>query len=271
MASDPDADEALARRLQLEEDDAARAMGLGRARARANAARAASDEALARRLQAEEVARARIDSTPFAVDDARDGATPRRGRTDAMSFVDGFVRAAMGGMGGAGRGDDAGGRATTTFEFPIGHGRSVRFETDVFGERGDEVAGAMDAARARFEDVFGLTWGRGTRGTPDVVRVPSIIDMLNAMQGVTWEGFGGGSGLNEDQRAVVSVEPYERAPEEAENATCAVCLTQVEDGENVKRLGCKHVYHPECIDRWLERSRLCPVCKRDVLTGESEH
>ena len=41
----------------------------------------------------------------------------------------------------------------------------------------------------------------------------------------------------------------------------------METGEEAKRLGCKHVYHPACIDRWLERSRLCPVCKRDVCAA----
>jgi len=77
--------------------------------------------------------------------------------------------------------------------------------------------------------------------------------------------------LSEEQREAMASRAYERQPGETENATCSVCLSQLEDGEQAKTLGCKHVYHPECIDRWLERSRLCPVCKRDVLTGEHEH
>ena len=97
-----------------------------------------------------------------------------------------------------------------------------------------------------------------------------IIDMLNALQNVNWGGSNAPSGTTEEQRASIPERPYRRAEGEKENATCSVCLSRVEDGESVKTLRCKHVYHPQCIDRWLERSTMCPVCKRDVLTGEHQ-
>ena len=94
------------------------------------------------------------------------------------------------------------------------------------------------------------------------------MDMLNAMQGMNWGGRGGGGGMRENERAAMPTETYARGADENENETCSVCLSQMETGEEAKRLGCKHVYHPACIDRWLERSRLCPVCKRDVSASE---
>ncbi|KAK3130570.1 hypothetical protein QOZ80_6BG0495230 [Eleusine coracana subsp. coracana] len=43
---------------------------------------------------------------------------------------------------------------------------------------------------------------------------------------------------------------------------CAVCLGAVREGEMVRRLpACLHVYHVECIDRWLATHRTCPVCR----------
>ncbi|CAN6163823.1 unnamed protein product [Urochloa humidicola] len=47
---------------------------------------------------------------------------------------------------------------------------------------------------------------------------------------------------------------------------CAVCLGAVQEGEMVRRLpACSHVYHVECIDRWLAAHRTCPLCRSELL------
>ncbi len=47
--------------------------------------------------------------------------------------------------------------------------------------------------------------------------------------------------------------------------TCAICLCDFEDGEQVKHLPCKHFYHVQCIEQWLGRDITCPLCKDNVL------
>jgi len=49
---------------------------------------------------------------------------------------------------------------------------------------------------------------------------------------------------------------------------CAICYTEFEDGEAVRRLQpCGHCFHKSCIDRWLlESSTKCPGCNQDVAT-----
>ncbi|CAF2715165.1 unnamed protein product [Rotaria sp. Silwood2] len=42
---------------------------------------------------------------------------------------------------------------------------------------------------------------------------------------------------------------------------CAICLSEYKTGETVKRLRCKHFFHPECIDPWLKTSTQCPICR----------
>lgn len=43
---------------------------------------------------------------------------------------------------------------------------------------------------------------------------------------------------------------------------CCVCLEDYAAGDVVKILpGCRHRYHAECIDQWLGRHNLCPVCR----------
>ncbi|XP_040381104.1 RING-H2 finger protein ATL39-like [Oryza brachyantha] len=50
---------------------------------------------------------------------------------------------------------------------------------------------------------------------------------------------------------------------------CAVCLGAVLDGEMVRRLpACEHVYHAECIDRWLAAHRTCPLCRSELDPGK---
>lgn len=43
---------------------------------------------------------------------------------------------------------------------------------------------------------------------------------------------------------------------------CSICIEQVNDKEIVKRLPkCGHMYHAECIDTWLDKNNMCPVCR----------
>ncbi|CAJ1359623.1 unnamed protein product [Effrenium voratum] len=46
--------------------------------------------------------------------------------------------------------------------------------------------------------------------------------------------------------------------------SCAVCLSDFEGGEQLRRLPCAHCFHQACIDRWLRRNQVCPLCLRDV-------
>lgn len=46
---------------------------------------------------------------------------------------------------------------------------------------------------------------------------------------------------------------------------CAVCLNEFEENETLRLLPkCDHVFHPECIDAWLESHVTCPVCRANL-------
>ncbi|CAI0551117.1 unnamed protein product [Linum tenue] len=51
---------------------------------------------------------------------------------------------------------------------------------------------------------------------------------------------------------------------------CAVCLNEFEDDETLRLIPkCDHVFHPECIDAWLESHTTCPVCRADLTLNQS--
>jgi hypothetical protein len=49
-----------------------------------------------------------------------------------------------------------------------------------------------------------------------------------------------------------------------EDASCVICLCAYERGEMVRTLPCKHHFHAQCIDEWLQLDKSCALCKQDV-------
>lgn len=46
---------------------------------------------------------------------------------------------------------------------------------------------------------------------------------------------------------------------------CSVCLALLLEGEQVRQLPeCKHIFHAECIARWLPSHLSCPICRSEV-------
>ena len=40
-------------------------------------------------------------------------------------------------------------------------------------------------------------------------------------------------------------------------------MEKFEEGEQVKQLNCGHIFHGDCIDKWLEKEKKCPFCKSE--------
>lgn len=46
--------------------------------------------------------------------------------------------------------------------------------------------------------------------------------------------------------------------------SCAVCLSEFEWGDMMRQLPCGHNFHRACIDKWLKRNKVCPLCLQDI-------
>ncbi|XVE71915.1 hypothetical protein DITRI_Ditri10aG0189500 [Diplodiscus trichospermus] len=85
------------------------------------------------------------------------------------------------------------------------------------------------------------------------------------------------SGIN---RAVVESLPLFRFSSlrgQKDGLECAVCLTRFEPNELLRLLPkCKHAFHVECVDTWLDAHSTCPLCRyrvdpEDILLIEEDY
>jgi hypothetical protein len=45
---------------------------------------------------------------------------------------------------------------------------------------------------------------------------------------------------------------------------CAICLQKYKGADIIKEFPCKHIFHKNCIFKWLKKSNVCPLCKYDI-------
>ncbi|EEF36093.1 E3 ubiquitin-protein ligase RHA2A [Ricinus communis] len=50
---------------------------------------------------------------------------------------------------------------------------------------------------------------------------------------------------------------------------CVVCLCALSDGDQVRKLDCRHVFHKDCFDDWLRQLKFnCPLCRSPLVSGQ---
>ena len=52
-----------------------------------------------------------------------------------------------------------------------------------------------------------------------------------------------------------------RVPKELE---CAICLQSFIQKDKVAVLPCPHLFHPGCLEPWLQIQRRCPLCRTEI-------
>ncbi|GMP83512.1 hypothetical protein CsSME_00037399 [Camellia sinensis var. sinensis] len=61
--------------------------------------------------------------------------------------------------------------------------------------------------------------------------------------------------------------PYEETAGSASD--CVVCMSKLRDGEKVRRLACRHAFHKECLDGWLDHLNFsCPLCRSPLVSEQ---
>ncbi|XP_053282157.1 E3 ubiquitin-protein ligase Arkadia isoform X2 [Pleuronectes platessa] len=74
------------------------------------------------------------------------------------------------------------------------------------------------------------------------------------------------------KRKLLGKQEEDEGADEDTEEKCTICLSMLEEGEDVRRLPCMHLFHQLCVDQWLLTNKKCPICRVDIeaqLSAES--
>ncbi|KAJ1269536.1 hypothetical protein BS78_07G219000 [Paspalum vaginatum] len=75
-------------------------------------------------------------------------------------------------------------------------------------------------------------------------------------------------GLSADTIASLPSVTYQAQDKQDGNMEqCVICRVEFDEGESLVALPCKHPYHSECINQWLQLNKVCPMCSAEVSTS----
>jgi E3 ubiquitin-protein ligase RHA2 len=58
---------------------------------------------------------------------------------------------------------------------------------------------------------------------------------------------------------------YESTLNSEEDVECVVCLSKIEDEDEIRVLRCNHMYHKHCLDKWISfKNHTCPLCRESL-------
>lgn len=69
-------------------------------------------------------------------------------------------------------------------------------------------------------------------------------------------------GLTAAQVAKLKTELYSSSTHKLNS--CSICLNEFEERQPIVKLKCLHLFDPDCLKRWLEDNKNCPICKGEV-------
>ena len=46
---------------------------------------------------------------------------------------------------------------------------------------------------------------------------------------------------------------------------CLICLDEFKDGQKSIILPCIHIFHSDCIKKWMKKENFCPLCKNKII------
>ncbi|KAJ4961133.1 hypothetical protein NE237_021043 [Protea cynaroides] len=78
-------------------------------------------------------------------------------------------------------------------------------------------------------------------------------------------GSNGGNSMSIDDLEKLPCFEVKSVEKESSDVECAVCLESFNLGDKCRLLPiCKHSFHAQCVDSWLLKTPICPICRTSV-------
>lgn len=142
----------------------------------------------------------------------------------------------------------------------------VNESTDIYNATNDVIRQITETSGRIYE----LSEESATNSVATRNMIDSTLDIIRGINLLT-QFTGGGAGGYEPvpvQPTSADLETNTRIltiSDVTNTHECAICLATMDNGDICRKLlGCRHMFHKDCIDRHFEMSPRCPMCRADV-------
>eukprot|EP00439_Symbiodinium_sp_Y106_P036939 s2003_g4.t1 len=66
------------------------------------------------------------------------------------------------------------------------------------------------------------------------------------------------------EEAIKATRPLCYSKTDGRETTCCICLGEFEEQELLRELPCDHCFHHSCLEKWLQKSTSCPLCRSSL-------
>jgi hypothetical protein len=140
---------------------------------------------------------------------------------------------------------------------------SSPYNDEIERARADQLDQRMDRFNLRLEE--------------DDRTMRSLIQRM-ILEVYVYGNSGSGGPVPAYSASAVSLETYKYGSADmvsGDSDGCVICIEDFEVGDDVGVVPCeyRHSFHRNCIDKWLARSRICPLCRHaiQVYSDSSMH
>ena len=118
--------------------------------------------------------------------------------------------------------------------------------------------------RRRFNpNSFGLNIRRNIRDPFD-----SGDDLFGSLEDEFYEG----EALDDD---IIQTYPISKIHDinklSEDKKRCSICLENFKNGDDSIILPCIHIFHSDCIKKWMKTNGICPICKSKINAGDNDN
>jgi hypothetical protein len=93
---------------------------------------------------------------------------------------------------------------------------------------------------------------------PDKMTYEQLLELEEKVGSVS-------KGLNKAQIKKIPRFIYQKHIHKNIDNKCVVCQYEFKNGETVTQLTCGHLFHSECVDTWLSKNKVCPMCHKEII------